>query len=56
LAALLYQKTQGNAFFVTQFLRTLYEEGLLRFNHQRRRWQWDTQEILNWLLATMWRI
>ena len=46
LAGLLYQKTQGNAFFVTQFLRTLYEEGWLRFEHVEKRWTWDRQEIL----------
>ncbi len=31
LVDLLYEKTQGNAFFLTQFLTTLYEQGLINF-------------------------
>ncbi|MDM8565647.1 AAA family ATPase [Candidatus Halobeggiatoa sp. HSG11] len=43
LANLVYQKTQGNAFFTHQFLHTLYEEGLLRFKQQQ--WQWNSRQI-----------
>ena len=43
LADLVYQKTQGNAFFTQQFLHTLYEEELLRFEQQQ--WQWDVAQI-----------
>ncbi len=46
LATLLYQKTLGNAFFVSQFTQRLYEEGLLSFDRQKRRWGWQTNEIL----------
>jgi predicted ATPase/serine phosphatase RsbU (regulator of sigma subunit)/tRNA A-37 threonylcarbamoyl transferase component Bud32 len=45
LAYLLYRKTHGNAFFVTQFLGALYEEGLLTFDFQKRKWTWDIQQI-----------
>ncbi len=45
LANLVYQKTQGNAFFTHQFLHTLYEEELLNFNQQQ--WQWNVQQIAN---------
>jgi PAS domain S-box-containing protein len=31
LADLVYQKTQGNPFFTTQFLKTLHQEGLIQF-------------------------
>jgi hypothetical protein len=33
LVGLVYEKTQGNAFFVGQFLHALYEEELLRFEY-----------------------
>jgi len=45
LVDLVYQKTQGNAFFVQQMLLSLYEEGLLHFNFELRNWQWDIQKI-----------
>jgi predicted ATPase/signal transduction histidine kinase/tRNA A-37 threonylcarbamoyl transferase component Bud32 len=32
LAELVYRKTRGNPFFSTQFLKSLYEEGLIRFS------------------------
>ncbi|HHB92315.1 MAG TPA: GAF domain-containing protein [Thioploca sp.] len=43
LATLVYQKTQGNAFFTHQFLHILYEEELLQFGQQQ--WQWDIAQI-----------
>jgi predicted ATPase/signal transduction histidine kinase/tRNA A-37 threonylcarbamoyl transferase component Bud32 len=45
LTELVYEKTQGNAFFVTQFLKSLYEEGLLIFDFERQGWQWETEQI-----------
>jgi predicted ATPase/serine phosphatase RsbU (regulator of sigma subunit)/tRNA A-37 threonylcarbamoyl transferase component Bud32 len=45
LSDLIYQKTQGNAFFTHQFLYTLYEKGLLHFDFQQLKWQWNIQEI-----------
>ncbi|MBE9563286.1 MAG: AAA family ATPase, partial [Proteobacteria bacterium] len=45
LANLVYQKTQGNAFFTHQFLHALYEEELLQFKQQQ--WHWDVQQIAN---------
>ncbi len=38
LTRLIYEKTQGNAFFVNQFLKSLYEDELLRFDHEKRIW------------------
>ncbi|MDM8568015.1 AAA family ATPase [Thiotrichales bacterium HSG1] len=43
LGKLIYQKTQGNAFFTHQFLQTLYEEELLQFNSEQ--WQWNIEQI-----------
>ena len=45
LAELVVGKTQGNPFFVNQFLRTLYEENLLIFNSEQRNWDWNISQI-----------
>ncbi|MBE9225097.1 AAA family ATPase [Phormidium sp. LEGE 05292] len=45
LADLIINKTQGNPFFVNQFLRTLYEQNLLSFNSQQRNWEWNISQI-----------
>ncbi len=47
LAELLYNKTQGNPFFLTQLLQTLYSEELLTFDFRQECWQWDIQQILS---------
>ncbi|MEH2228609.1 MAG: AAA family ATPase [Nostoc sp.] len=41
LTQLVYQKTQGNPFFATQFIKVLYEDGLITFNSDRGYWQCD---------------
>jgi predicted ATPase len=38
---LCFKKTQGNPFFLTQLLKSLYQDGLLRFDFDQGRWQWD---------------
>src|SRR5262249_31078269 len=38
---LVHAKTDGNPFFVIQFLHVLADEGLLAFDHARGRWSWD---------------
>jgi PAS domain S-box-containing protein len=45
LANLVVQKTNGNPFFVNQFLTTLYEEDLLIFETEKREWQWEMPRI-----------
>lgn len=45
LARLVYQKTQGNAFFTIQFLENLYNEDLLRFDFKQSGWTYDIMEI-----------
>lgn len=42
---LVYQKTKGNPFFSTQFLRALYEEALISFNSELGYWQCDLVQI-----------
>jgi predicted ATPase len=41
LAGLVHAKTEGNPFFVIQFLHVLADEGLLAFDHERACWSWD---------------
>ncbi len=43
LADLIYRKTLGNPFFVGQFLKSLYNEHLLKFEDGK--WRWDVKEI-----------
>lgn len=45
LAELLQQKTNGNPFFMNEFLKSLYSEGLLQFNFTQRQWQWQLAKI-----------
>ena len=55
LAKLIFKKTQGNPFFLTQFFYFLHKENLLTFNpsrtllkseeNQQGYWQWNTEEI-----------
>ncbi|WP_333231923.1 AAA family ATPase [Microcoleus sp. AT9_A2] len=42
---LLFNKTQGNPFFLTQLLKTLYSENLLVYQVDTDRWEWDIQQI-----------
>lgn len=49
LAELVMRKTEGNPFFVNEFLKTLYQENLLTFETPqtgiRAGWQWDIAKI-----------
>lgn len=45
LAALIMQKTQGNPFFMNEFLKSLYSDNLLDFNWQHFEWRWNSDKI-----------
>lgn len=45
LAELVIRKTEGNPFFINQFLKTLYNENLLSFNYGFREWGWELDKI-----------
>src|ERR687885_181927 len=45
LAELVFNKTQGNPFFITQLLTSLYAEKLLKFDFSIGRWEWDMGQI-----------
>ncbi|MFT6123395.1 MAG: putative ATPase/signal transduction histidine kinase [Oleiphilaceae bacterium] len=46
LVEMVYQKTDGNPFFINEFLKTLYSEKLLNFDLTRLCWQWNTDAIV----------
>ncbi|MFN6481721.1 MULTISPECIES: ATP-binding sensor histidine kinase [unclassified Nostoc] len=45
LAELVYQKTKGNPFFATQFLRALHQENYITYNLQVGHWQCDMVSV-----------
>lgn len=45
LTELVYQKTQGNAFFATQFLKALHQDGLITFDASSGHWQCDITQV-----------
>ncbi|MEG4012425.1 MULTISPECIES: trifunctional serine/threonine-protein kinase/ATP-binding protein/sensor histidine kinase [unclassified Microcoleus] len=45
LTELVYQKTLGNPFFSTQFLKSLHEDRLIEFNCESRYWQCDIVRV-----------
>ncbi|MBD2597986.1 AAA family ATPase [Nostoc spongiaeforme FACHB-130] len=45
LAHLIYQKTQGNPFFSTQFLTSLHQDGLIYFNFNQGLWECDITQV-----------
>lgn len=45
LALLLLQKTEGNPFFLRQFLQDLIDDKLIVFNESSRCWEWNLQLI-----------
>ncbi len=45
LTDLVYQKTQGNAFFTRQFLQALIAENLVTFSQAKSEWIWDISQI-----------
>ena len=45
LTQLIYQKTQGNPFFSTQFLKGLYDSELIKFDFDNGSWVCDISEV-----------
>jgi PAS domain S-box-containing protein len=45
LSVLISQKTKGNPFFATQFLKALYEDRLIQFDFELACWQCDMAQV-----------
>ena len=45
LCQLIYEKTGGNPYFITQFLASLHKRKLLRSDSETGEWAWDRDEI-----------
>ncbi|MBW4636411.1 MAG: AAA family ATPase [Iphinoe sp. HA4291-MV1] len=45
LAELVFNKTNGNPFFLTQLLQSLYKNNLLSFDYENSCWYWDIEQI-----------
>lgn len=45
LAELLRDRTGGNPLFVTDLLRTLHQQSLIRFDRYQAKWSWDVERI-----------
>lgn len=45
LSNLIFEKTQGNPFFVNQFLNTLYDHRYIQFSTRKKCWVWDIEAI-----------
>jgi PAS domain S-box-containing protein len=45
LTNLVIKKTKGNPFFITQFLKALYEDGSIIFNVDRGSWEYDITQV-----------
>ncbi|MGQ4646226.1 AAA family ATPase [Lyngbya aestuarii] len=65
LAQLVLHKTEGNPFFVNEFLRTLYSENWLIFDAQQRSWEWKiaqiqaqniTDNVVELMLLKLWKL
>jgi predicted ATPase/class 3 adenylate cyclase len=46
LSQIVFNKTKGNPFYVRQFLKSVYDEGLLHFDFDSLRWQFNSDLIL----------
>ncbi|MBR8838107.1 MAG: AAA family ATPase [Stigonema ocellatum SAG 48.90 = DSM 106950] len=45
LSHLVFQKTEGNPFFVTQFLKALHQDKLIQFNFELGCWECDITQV-----------
>ncbi len=45
LAKLIHGKTEGNPFFLNEFLKNLYQRDYLNFLHSEGIWDWDVEKI-----------
>lgn len=46
LGELIHRKTQGNPFFMKEFLKSIYDEKLIHFDYSLGVWTWDSAGII----------
>ncbi|HEY9601428.1 MAG TPA: AAA family ATPase [Allocoleopsis sp.] len=46
LADLVWKKTQGNPFFIKEFLKSLYAKQFLKFDTNAGTWSWDLEQVI----------
>ncbi|HVO65037.1 MAG TPA: AAA family ATPase [Syntrophales bacterium] len=45
LALFIHRKTNGNPFFINEFLKKLHNDGAFKFDHAQDKWNWDIENI-----------
>ena len=45
LADIIFTKTEGNPFFINEFLKTLYAHDIIRWNAPAHKWEWVEERI-----------
>ncbi|QLE57648.1 ATP-binding sensor histidine kinase [Nostoc sp. TCL26-01] len=45
LSQMVFAKTKGNPFFTTQFLKSLHQDGIIKFNFDVGYWQYDIEKL-----------
>jgi predicted ATPase/signal transduction histidine kinase/tRNA A-37 threonylcarbamoyl transferase component Bud32 len=51
LSNIIIEKTQGNPFYIHQFLKKAYQQKVLLFDNQSLSWQWDIEKITSMKIA-----
>jgi predicted ATPase/signal transduction histidine kinase/tRNA A-37 threonylcarbamoyl transferase component Bud32 len=46
IAGVLYQKSEGNPFYINEILKLLHDEGSIKFDPKGGRWTWDMDSVL----------
>mgnify|MGYP000937134844 FL=1 len=45
LTELIYQRTQGNPFFLKEFLKSIYDERIIEFDQSSGLWKWESSGV-----------
>ncbi|MCJ8281739.1 MAG: serine/threonine-protein kinase PknK, partial [Rivularia sp. ALOHA_DT_140] len=46
-----FAKTKGNPFFIQQFIKTLYKDGIIKFNYEVGNWECDVEDVRKYALT-----
>lgn len=48
---LLNFKTGGNPFFLVEYLKTLYKESIIEFDHNKNQWTWEFEKVKSYKIT-----